>query len=136
MSKNQEEKEIISILIQYQEAKNQLNIEQFLYLLHEQGQYLFFDLKVSKDVLTKMLPEKWEKLEAGEAPTNLINHEQVTGNYFRTWRLYNPKITLSENTAVVEVMVKCSWWLGMRHIIRLLRDNGRWVINYLNWETV
>ena len=137
ISKNQEEREIIALLIQYQEAKNRSDIEQFLSLLHEQGRYSFFDLKVSKDALKKMLPESWAKLESGEALNDLINHEGITGDYFRTWCLYNPKIKLSKNTAIVTVMVKFNWWWGLRHHIRLLRDNnGRWVINCLNWQTV
>ena len=136
ISKNQEEREIISLLIQYEEAKNRSDAEQFLSLLHGQGHYSFLDSKVSKDLLKKMLPKYWAKLETGEAPTFVINHEQITGDYFRTWSFDNPQITLSKNTATVTVMVKFNWWWGLRHHIRLIQDNGRWVINYSDWDTV
>ena len=128
LSKNQEEREINSLLIRYQEAKNSSNIEQFLSLLHEQGQYSFLDLKVSKDALKKMLSVSWAKLVAGEAPTYFINHEGMTGDYFRNWKLYNPKITIGNNTAIATVMVQFNWWWGLRHSIRLVQENGRWVI--------
>lgn len=136
LSKNQAEREIISLLIRYQEAKNSSNIEQFLSLLHEQGQYSFFGKKVSKTALKQRLPATWAKLKAGEMPTNLINHEQITGNYFRNWKFYNPKITIVNNMAIVTVMVQFNWWWGLRHSIRLFQENGRWMISALDWETV
>lgn len=136
LSKNQEEREIISLLIRYQEAKNSSNIEQFLSILHDQGQYSYFGKKVPKNTLKQRLPATWEKLETGEVLTNLINHEQITGHYFRNWKLYNPKFTIGNNTAIVTVMVQFNWWWSLRHSIRLIQENDRWVINELDWETV
>jgi hypothetical protein len=58
-------------------------------------------MKVSKDALKNILPESWAKLKAGEFPSDIINHEGITGDYFRYWRLYNPRIRFSNNSNVV-----------------------------------
>ncbi|RLC04363.1 MAG: hypothetical protein DRI57_28345, partial [Deltaproteobacteria bacterium] len=97
---NQDEREIRSLLIQYQDAKNRSDLEQFLACLHDQGRYSFRGgAMISKGRLKKLFPGFWAELKSGNPAIYPITHECVTGDHFLSGRLMNPQITVSGNTA-------------------------------------
>ncbi len=130
--KNQEEKEILALLIEYEDARNTFDIDRYLATLHEQGTYHYAcSVMVSKERLKNDLPEFWAKLRSGDllAP---MNRENMTGNYFLTGRLHNPEITIEQDTARITLMYS-SWGFRLIRYIHARRDDGRWLINRLDW---
>ncbi len=131
---NQDEREIRSLLIQYQDAKNRSDLEQFLACLHDQGRYSFRGgAMISKGRLKKLFPGFWAELKSGNPAIYPITHECVTGDHFLSGRLMNPQITVSGNTAKITMRFTSGWW-SQRHYVSMLRDNGRWLINRLDWD--
>ena len=90
--KNQEEQNIVLLLVQYQEAKINCDLDQYLACLHEKGQYHFArGSMVSKEELRKHLPVFWSGLQSGNRVFYPMNREMITGNYIRTGRFINQK---------------------------------------------
>ena len=133
--KNQEEKKIILLLIQYQDAKISCDLDQFLACLHKKGKYHFGrGVMVSKKELKKSLPAFCSSLQSGNRAFYPMNREMITGNYIRTGRFFNPQIVINQETAEV-TMTFMKWGWRLRHYISMLRENGQWLINRLDWET-
>ncbi len=131
---NQREREIRSLLIRYQDAKNRFDLEQFIACLHDQGLYSFRSgAMISKEKLKELLPDFWAALKAGNSEIYPITHECFTGDHFLSGQLMNPKIAIRGDTAKVTTMYTSGWW-RQPHYISLVRDNGRWLIKHLDWK--
>ena len=89
LPKVQEEKKIISLLIQYQDAKINCNLDQFLACLHENGVFHFGrGFMLSKNELKESLPSFWAGLKSGSREFYPMNREMITGNYNGfNWRI-------------------------------------------------
>ncbi len=133
--RNQGEKKIVSLLIQYQDAKINCDLDRYLACLHEKGKYHFGrGSMVSKNDLKKSLPDFWSELKSGNPAFYPMNREMVTGNFIRTGRFINPKIVIHQDTAEVTMtFTKLGWRL--RHYISMRRENDQWLITRLDWET-
>ncbi len=130
--KNQEEKEILALLIEYEDARNNFDIDRYLATLHDQGKYHYAcNVMVSKEALRKDLPEFWMKLRSGDLLAPMCR-ENMTGNYFLTGRLFNPEITIEQDAARIKLMYS-SWGFRIIRYIHVRRDEGRWLINRLDW---
>ncbi len=130
--KSQEEKEILALLIEYEDARNRFDIERYLATLHDQGVYHYAcNVMVSKEALRNDLPEFWIKLRAGELLSPMCR-ENMTGNYFLTGALHNPEISIDQDTARIKLMYS-SWGFRLIRYIHARRDDGRWLINRLDW---
>ena len=63
LPKDQEEKNIMALLVRYQEARKRFHLEQYLGCLHEQGSYHHASrVMLSKKALAEQLPGFWAEL--------------------------------------------------------------------------
>ena len=131
--KNRDEKEIISLLIKYQDAKNNIDIEQLLSFLHDQGEFTFqCGRMVSKSVLREELPSFWADIQSGNAAVFPIVHECINGDYYKSGELNNPLIVINNDTAEATVL----FTNGVCRVLlyfSLLRENDRWLIIRTEW---
>jgi len=73
---NRDEREIISILIQYQDAKNQFDIEKLLSFLHDKGEFSFAcGIMISKTELKEVLPVFWTRMRSEKLAVVPMAHE-------------------------------------------------------------
>ncbi len=135
LPKNQEEMKIISLLIQYQDAKINCNLDQFLSCLYEKGTFHFGrGFMLSKNELKESLPSFWAGLKSGSREFYPMNREMISGNYILTGRFFNPIIEINQEFAeVIVTFMKYGWRL--RHFISMIKENDRWLITRLDWET-
>ena len=133
--KSQEEANVLALLIQYQTARNNFDLQRYLDCLHDRGIYHHASrIMVSKKELSKRLPGFWTQLKKGDRSFFPMCRENLSGNYFVRFRLTNPQIVINRNTAsVTATFVNTGWRL--KHYILLIKDNNHWLINRLDWET-
>lgn len=132
---NQEEKKIISLLIQYQDAKINCNLEQYLACLHKKGLFHFGrGFMLSKKELKESLPPFWAGLKTGGREFYPTNREMITGNYILTGRFLNPRIVINQESAEVIVTFMKNGW-RLEHFISMIKENDQWLITQLDWET-
>ncbi len=117
VSENSAEKEIILLLLEYQDAKINCDLDQLLACLHEKGKYHFGrGFMMSKSELKESLPSFWAGLKSGSRIAYPMNREMITGNYILTGRFYDPQIVVKQETAeVIVTFIKWGWRL--RHYI-------------------
>ena len=133
--KNKVEGEIVALLIEYQDAKNRLDLDRFMACLDEQGRFSYMGAAmVSKKRLRTSLPSFWKTLQS---PNRIVlyplSHEFVTGDYYLSGRLVNPRISNNGCSADVTVTFASGWW-RQKHYISMHRVNDRWMITLLDWE--
>ncbi|MDJ0913805.1 MAG: hypothetical protein QNI95_09565 [Desulfobacterales bacterium] len=134
-SKNQDEAAIISVLRQYQDARNNFELEKYLDCLHDRGFYHYASsVMVSKQDLHELLPRFWVQLQKGDRLFFPMCRENISGNYFVGFRIVNPQIVMHHDAADVTVTYLNKGW-RQRHYISMVKENGRWLINRLDWET-
>lgn len=135
--KTDDEKQIISLLKEYQTAKNLHDIERLLACLHEDGHFQFMGgSRVSKMILANWAPHVWSRFKAGQFPDHPINHEQITGDFFPTGRLMNPRITINNNVADIVVTYTTGGWWWQKHFITAINTGRGWKIMKLEWEQI
>jgi hypothetical protein len=131
--KTEDEKEIISVLIQYQDAKNRFDLKRLLSFLHENGEFSFqCGLMVSKAKLEKMLPGFWTEITTGNPSVFPMVHECINGDYYKSGKLNNPQIEINGNKAEATVLFK----KGLSRVpqyFSMLRENDRWLITRTEW---
>lgn len=135
LPKNKVEGEIVALLIEYQDAKNQLDLTRFLACLYEQGRFSYRGAAmVSKGRLRTSLPDFWKTLQS---PNRIVvyplSHEFVTGDYYLSGRLVNPRIFINGSSVDVTVTFTSGWW-RQKHFLSMQRVNDRWMITLLDWE--
>jgi len=132
---NQDEKKIISLLIRYQDAKINCDLENFLACLHDKGTFCFGrGVLLTKNELRESLPAFWEGLKSGSREFYPMNREMITGDYILTGRFYDPQIAINNESAeVVMTFMKWGWKSGLH--ISMVEENGRWFITKTDWET-
>jgi len=131
--KNQDEKEIVSLLIQYQDAKNNFDIENLVSTLHDKGKFTFeCGRMVSKATLEKVLPALWAEIRSGNSAVIPIVHECINGDYYKSGELNHPKIKINNDTA--EATVKYTHgFCRVPLYFSMLRENDRWRITRTEW---
>ncbi len=135
LPKDQEEKNIMALLVRYQEARKHFHLEQYLGCLHEQGSDPHASrVMLSKKALAEQLPGFWAELQKGNRLFFPMCRENLSGNYFVGFHLVNPTIHIDHNTATVTATYVNTGW-RIRHYIYLIKENNRWLINRLDWET-
>jgi hypothetical protein len=137
--KNSEEKQIISLIEVFHEARKEFDIESYLACLDPTGSYMFSGhLMVSKDKLAKLLPQFWAGLESSSTRANNahimpISRENLNGNFF-DGELYNPIIEIEDGNARVAVRFQTPIVRWRSHLfITLIKTNGVWLINRYEW---
>jgi hypothetical protein len=129
------EAEIVALLVQYQDARKNLNVQRYLDCLHDRGAYHYASrIMVSKKELTELLPGFWKRLQQGDRSFFPMCRENLSGNYFVGFRLVNPSISVMQNTARVTVTYVNAGW-RLKHDVFLVKEKDRWFINRLDWET-
>ena len=133
--KTQEEQKIIFLLIQYQDAKINCDLDQYLSCLHEKGTFHFGrGFMLSKNELKESLPSFWAGLKSGSREYYPMTREMITGNYILTGRFFNPIIAINQDSAdAIVTFIKYGWRL--RHFISMVKENDQWLISRLDWET-
>ena len=131
--KNQDEREIISLLIQYQEAKNHFDIERLLSFLHEKGEFSFeCGLMVSKTKVREALPDLWAEIRSGNQAAVPMVHECINGDYKKSGELNSPQIEINHDAAEVTVNYT-SGFCRLPQYFSMLRENDRWMITRTEW---
>lgn len=133
--KNENEKKIISLLIRYQDAKINCDLEKYLACLHDRGTFYFGrGALLSKNELRESLPVFWDGLKSGSREFYPMNRELITGDYILTGKFYNPQIVINDGSAeVVTTFMKWGWKSGLH--LSMVEENGRWLITKTDWET-
>ena len=128
-----DEKEILSVVMQYQEAKNHFDIDRLLSFLHNGGTFTFkCGMMVSKAKLGKDLPVLWAALQEGDSSVIPLVHECINGDCYKTGALYNPKVVIDGDKAEVTVLYKKSVCKVLEYFT-MCRENGRWLITKTEW---
>ena len=131
---NQDEKEIILVLIQYQDAKNHFDLKRLLSLLHEDGEFSFqCGLMVSKAKLAEMLPGYWAELKSGNSEAISLVHECINGDSYKSGKLNNPHIEVINGSRAVATVLFTKGFSRLLQYFSLRRENGRWLITYTEW---
>jgi hypothetical protein len=131
--KNPDEQEILSLLFEYQDAKNNLDIDRLLLCLHDNGDFTFAcGLRVTKNELRKVLPAYWDKVQSGDKSVVPLAHECLNGDYFISGELNNPKISITENTAEARVLVT-SGFSRVLLFLSIVREDNQWFITRTEW---
>ena len=126
---------IVKRLIAYQSARNAFDVTAYMNCLHEQGQFHFASrVMLSKDQLRRRLPEFWQGLQKGERLFFPMCRENLSGNYFRSMRLSNPKIRINGKKAAITVTFVTAGW-RLKHYISMRQTERGWLIDGLDWET-
>lgn len=130
-----DEGEIIGVLKQYRDAKNDYDIDRYLACLHPDGRFSFMGCHVlTKSSLEEQLPRFWHRLRKKDATLYPMVHETVTGDFFQDWFFYRPEISVDGNTAEASVMCRAWRVCSQRHDIFLVKENGRWMISETAWH--
>jgi len=132
--KNQTEKEIKAVLINYLKAKQQFNINAYLDCLYDQGEFHFECGRfLTKEELGQLLPGFWNYMRSGDPSFYPINRECITGDYFDTGDYINPVIEARDDKAQVTLTFSVGWW-RLNHYISLIKHYDCWLIKRLYWE--
>lgn len=132
--KNQSEKEILSVLIEYQNAKNERDIDRLLDLLHSTGEFTYAcGIMVSKAELRENLPSFWAELDNERLKNVPMAHECLNGDYYTTGILRDPEIIVSGESANVKVWFTRPLWSSLLQFFSLVREDGRWRITRIWW---
>jgi hypothetical protein len=130
---NQKEREIISLLIEYKEAKYNFEIEKLLILLHDRGEFTFqCGQMVSKTRLKELLPGLWAKLRSGDTAIIPLVHECINGDYYASGEFNNPEIEINDDTALANVLFT-NGVCRVPLFVKMLRENDRWLITRTEW---
>ncbi len=131
--KNQDERIIISLLIQYQEAKNNFDVQKLLSFLHDKGKFSFAcGRMVSKTRLMELLPELWVAVRSGNSAVIPIVHECINGDYYKSGELSNPQIQFGKDTAEVTVAY-ANGFCRLPLYFSMCREKGQWLITRTEW---
>jgi hypothetical protein len=131
--KNQDEREIVSLLMKHQDAKNHFDIDKLLPLLHNEGKFSFeCGRMISKRQLKTELPGFWADIKSGNTAIIPIVHECINGDYFKTGELNNPKIVIHSETARAAVLFT-NGVCRIEQYFSLVRENHKWLINRTEW---
>ena len=132
--RNSTEAAILSLLVDFQEAKNDRDIHRFLLLLHPDGQFTYAcGVMVSKATLAAKLPDFWKGIDHKKLTTVPLAHECLNGDYYTSGILKDPEITVSGDRARVKVCFTRKWWSGMELFFHLVREGDRWRITRTWW---
>lgn len=124
---------IVSVLIQYQEARNRFDLERLLPLLHDEGRFTFqCGMMISKKRLKDLLPGFWAALQAGDSSVIPIVHECINGDYYHSGRLNNPQIEIHDGRARATVLFT-KGVCRVRLYVALQREGDRWLITRTEW---
>jgi hypothetical protein len=127
-SRSPAEKEIISLLVHFQNARNRFDLQCLLPLLHDKGEFTFqCGIMVSKNRLEEMLPSFWAELKWGNTAVIPLVHECINGDYYTTGTLHNPQITIHNDETRTTVLFakgvcRVTLYVNMR------REEDRWRI--------
>ena len=130
---NQAEREILSLLMEYKEAKYSFEIDKLLPLLHDRGEFTFqCGQMVTKTELKEMLPGFWATLRSGDTAIIPLVHECINGDYYESGEFNNPVIEIRDNTARANVLFTHGVCRVMLYFT-LCRENDRWLITRTEW---
>ena len=128
-----DEKEIVTVLAQYQDAKNRFDLERLLPLLHEKGEFTFqCGMMVSKERLKELLPGFWAELKSGNSAVIPLVHECINGDYYTSGRLNNPHILIHNDKAVATVLFTKGVCRALLYVT-LRRQEETWLISRTQW---
>lgn len=132
--RNQSEREILSLLTLYQDAKNDRNMDGLMDLLHPAGEFSYgCGVMVSKAELAKNLPAFWAGLDKELLKTVPMAHECLNGDYYTTGILREPEIVVSGDRAHVTVWFTRPLWSSLLQFFNLTREEGTWRITRTWW---
>ena len=133
--KDRAEAGVLAILIRYEKARKNFDIAGYLGCLHDRGIFHHAGrIMVSKQRLSELLPDFWNRLQDGNRLFFPMCRENLSGNYFVQFNLINPQITIDGNTASVVVTYINTGW-RLKHYISLRKGNNQWLIDRLDWDS-
>ena len=127
--RNEDERAITHLFIDYIAARNQRDVERFLATLHADCAYMVTkDRIVTKSELKGLLPELWMQNDDGTAAFGkCMAWECWNENFYRTGMLINPKFHIDRNEAHVRFKFHSGLFLD-DNFFHLIRENHTWRI--------
>lgn len=130
---DRDEKEILSVLIQYQDAKNRFDLDTFLSFLHENGEFSYqCGVMVSKAKLKKLLPGYWTEIMSGNSAAFSLVHECINGDSYKSGKLNNLQIEIRNDQAQVTALFTKGFTRVLQYF-SMTRENDRWLITRTEW---
>ncbi len=134
-SKSEDESQIIRLLIMFQKAKNEYNLENYLFCLGDQGEFMYGgSIMVSKKALEKLLPPFWSDLRDNPLNATPSSREELNGN-FLVGPFYDPVIEVPKDKAeaIITFMTPVTRW-KTKLFLNFQKNNASWKITYLEWD--
>lgn len=135
VSRNQNEADIIDLLVKFQTAKQQFDLETYLSCLDENGSFMFSGhLMVSKQELSTLLPDFWKGLKTNDPHVRPMCRENLNGNFFNG-SFFDPIISIKKGNAQVTLTFQTPVirWRALL-FLNVIRKNGRWLISKYEWD--
>ena len=130
-----DETQIIALLIDFNKAKTNHDLEPYLACLTNGGSFMFGgSIMVSKQDLKQRLPMFWANRESGYILTRPSSREELNGNFF-AGILYDPVITINHDgaKAVVTFVTPIIRW-RTKLFLDFQKQNGVWLISRFEWD--
>ena len=125
-TQDRDEKMILSLFLDFAQARNTRDVERFLSTFHEDARYMIEPgFMATKKELRALLPGLWDKGADG-----CITWECIDENCFSHWSLANPEFFLGQNQARVEMLIKAGIYRGPLYV-DLVKDQNQWFITEL-----
>jgi hypothetical protein len=127
--KNEDERALTALFIDYITARNERDVDRFLSTLHEDCRYMVTkDLIASKENLKNMLPDLWMQNDDGSvAFGKCMAWECWNENNYKTGMLINPKFQITGNQANARFKFHSGLFLDDNFFF-LTKEDQRWRI--------
>lgn len=127
--RNDAERAIAELFVDYITARNDRDVDRFLSTLHADCRYMVSkDRMATKKELQEMLPELWMQNDDGNAAFGqCMAWECWNENFYRTGMLINPKFNVSGNQADAHFKFHSGLFLD-ENFFHLTKENGSWRI--------
>lgn len=127
--RNEEERALATLFIDYITARNDRDVDRFLATLHNDCRYMVTkDLIVSKEELKRMLPDLWMQNDDDTvAFGKCMAWECWNENNYKTGMLINPKFQIAGNRANVQFKFHSGLFLD-ENFFFLIKEDQTWRI--------
>ena len=123
LPKNNEEKEINSVLVKFMETRNNFDVDGFLSVFHPDARYMIHpEFMASKEELRAMLPGLWR-----DGCDGCITWECINEHCYKSSTIVNPEISVDHERAKVLLIIRAGFYRGKLYI-DLVKQNNRWSI--------
>ena len=130
-----DEEKIVALLIRFQNARQDFDINQYLSCLDENGMFMYSGhLMVDKKELSTLLPDFWKGLKENNAHYKPMCRENINGN-FLNGSFFDPIISIKNGTAnaTITFQTPIVRWRTLL-FIDFKKEDGEWLITKFEWD--